>query len=339
MTRFTTTALVLTATMAATLVLAGCSHDADGDPADRVLARVGDEAITVGEFTEELEARNARRPGYYASEQRRAELLDEMIEWRALLAEARDAGIPDEPEFRRLVERMTVQRLRQQRLETQVGESPVEQAAVAAYYEEHLDEFSRPQRRRIAMLRVNRPSEADDAEAARIRIEQARQAAAALPDETRHFGEIAVEYSDDRSSRYQGGVVGWLVDQPQRGYRWDEEVLEAAFALDQPGEISPVVTTASGYYLLRLVELEPARVRPLEQVADGIRHRLDRERAKRFEAGFVERVRDAHRIEIEQRRLAEIQPPDSVPAEREDDHGERLPPALPAEADPETDKS
>jgi hypothetical protein len=99
------------------------------------------------------------------------------------------------------------------------------------------------------------------------------------------------------------------------------------------------VTTSSGYYILRLVERQPRRTKPLEQVADGIRHRINRERAKRFEAGFVDRIRDAHPVEIEQRLLAEIPPPAAVPPEREDDAGERLPPAMPSDAEPETDKS
>ncbi|WP_376690738.1 peptidylprolyl isomerase [Wenzhouxiangella sp. EGI_FJ10409] len=326
--------------LTAAILLVGCNGDEGVAEEDRVLARVGNDAITVGEFTHELEVRNSRRPGYYASEERRAQLLEEMIEWQALLAEARATGVTEDPEFRRLVERMIVQRLRQQEMETELAEAPISDADVEAYYREHIDTFTRPERRRIAMLRVDRPGGAEeDAEQARMRIEEARQAAEQLPTETTHFGEVAVEYSDDRSSRYQGGVVGWLVDQSQQRYRWDEEVIDAAFALEETGEISPVVTTASGYYILRLAELEPGRVTPLEQVADGIRHRINRERAQRFESGFVERVRQSHQVEIEQELLAEIPPPDSIPPEREDSDAERLPPAMPAEADPETDKS
>ena len=325
--------------LAAAIVLAGCNGDADVAVEERVLARIGEDVITVGEFKHELEVRNDRRPGYYASAERRADLLEEMIEWRVLLAEARAAGVTEDPEFRRLVERMTVQRLRQQRMESELAESRISDADVEAYYKEHIDTFTRPERRRVAMLRVDRPAEAEGAEQARIRIEEARQAAEALPAETTHFGEVAVEYSDDRSSRYQGGVVGWLVDQSEQRYRWDPEVIEAAFSLEETGEISPVVTTASGYYILRLAELEPERVTPLDQVADGIRHRINRERAKRFENDFVDRIRQSHPVEIDDQRLAEIPPPKSIPPEREDDDGERLPPALPTEADPETDQS
>jgi parvulin-like peptidyl-prolyl isomerase len=262
-----------------------------------------------------------------------------MIEWRALLAEARKSGVTEDPEFRRLVERMTVQRLRQDRLESEVSVGGIDDATVADYYEAHIDTFSRPERRRIAMLRVDRPVEAEGADEARVRIEQARQAAARLPEETRHFGEVAVEYSDDRTSRYQGGVIGWLVDDSTQRYRWHQEVLDAAFALQEPGEISPVVTTSSGYYLVRLVELQPRRTQPLEQVADGIRHRISRERAKQFEAGFVERIRDSHSVDIDQRLLAEIPPPEAIPPERKDNDGERIPPAMPSDSASEKDPS
>ncbi len=320
-------------------LLVGCGQDPAPAEADRALALVGDETITVGEFEAEMRERNRRRPGYYASQERREELLQEMIEWRALLAEARSAGVMDDPEFRSLVERMTVQRLRQDRLEAAMAEDRIDEDAIRDYYETNIDEFSRPERRRIAMIRIDRPSEADGAEQARMRIEQAREQALALPSETRHFGEVAVAFSSDRTSRYQGGVIGWLVDDPDRGYQWPEAVLEAAFELDEPGQISPVVTTGAGYFLVRLVEREGARTRPLEQVADGIRHRLDRHRARELEAGLVDQIRQAHPVEIDEQRLAGIEPPEATLPEREAPRESRRPPAMPAEPDNESDES
>lgn len=310
------------------IVISACDRS-PSDPEDRVLATVADQQVTVGEFRQELEERNRRRPGYFNSAERRAELLDEMIRWRALLAEARAAGVMDDPDFRRLVERMTVQKLRQDRMREDIASDRIDSQEIERYYEANLAEFSRPERRQIALIRIDRPVEASGAEQARIRAEHARNAALELPEDVAHFGVAAVDYSDDRSSRYQGGVIGWLVDTPERRYRWDEAVLEAAFALETPGQISPVITSQSGYHIVRLVQLESGRVQPLEQVADGIRHRLTRARAQDFERELVEHIRQAHPARIDEGLLAQIEPPATIPPERERGPGSRQPPPMP----------
>ncbi|TVQ35700.1 MAG: hypothetical protein EA370_09055 [Wenzhouxiangella sp.] len=313
---------------AALIAISACDRS-PSDPDDQVLATVADQQVTVGEFRQELEERNRRRPGYFNSAERRAELLDEMIRWRALLAEARAAGVMDDPEFRRLVERMTVQKLRQDRMREEMASDRIEREEIERYYEANLAEFSRPERRQVALIRINRPGEASGAEQARIRAEQARYAALELPEDVAHFGAVAVDYSDDRSSRYQGGVIGWLVDTPERRYRWDEAVLEAAFALETPGEISPVITSQSGYHIVRLVQLEPGSAQPLEQVADGIRHRLTRARTQDFESELIDHIRQAHPARIDEALLAQIEPPATIPPERERDPESRRPPPMP----------
>ncbi len=336
-TRHSTRLALLAALGGLALIVAGCGADPSADPDQQVLARIGDESITVGEFQRELEERSRRRPGFFDSESNREALLDEMVGWRAMLAEARASGVLEDPEFRRLMERMIVRQLRQDRLDEALAADVVSDEAIASYYEANRDEFSRPERRRIALIRVERSGRSEDAEQARMRIEEARQAALELPADERAFGAVAVEYSADRSSRYQGGVIGWLVDHPERRYRWDEEVLDAAFALEEAGDISPVITSRSGYSLVRLVELEPGTTRPLEQVADGIRHRLRKERVRDHEATLVERVLERHTVEVDHDLLAAIVPPAVVPPPREAPETDRRPPPLPGDTPSDDD--
>lgn len=310
------------------LLAVACQEQGASD--ERVLARIGEEVITVAEFEREMARRSEGRPTFFQQADNRRALLDELVRQRMLVAEARDAGIADEPEFRALVERMLIQRLRENRLAEKLAASAPSDEAVAAYYQANIEAFSRPARRQVAMIRVDSPAGSDDEQRAahRARIDAARAAAGELAAEITHFGEIAVAHSDDRSSRYQGGVVGWLIDGPQRRYQWPDPVLEAAFDLDEPGEMTPVIETAEAFYLVRLAAMEPGRVQPLEQVADGIRHRLARERGNELERELFVDIEQRRAAEIDEAMLESIEAPPGI-AEEPDPR--RVPPALPAD--------
>ncbi len=311
------------------LVLVGCSNL--DEPAAEVLAQVGERVITVEQFEQELATRARMRPGYYNQAERRRELLEHLIDHQVQLNAAEAAGIPDEPEFADLVERMLIQRLRERELEASLDDMAITDAEMVQYYEANQDQFTRPERRQIALIRIDRPAREEDGdlESLQAKAAEARAAAESLPADVPHFGAVAVDYSNDRGSRYQGGVVGWLVDSGQTQYRLEPEVISAAFALEVAGEISPVIETASALWLVRLVALQAERRQPLSSVAEGIRHRLTRQRAAELESGLVERLRSGQSITINEAALTAVPVPESIPGERETQDDRRRPPPLP----------
>lgn len=66
------------------------------------------------------------------------------------------------------------------------------------------------------------------------------------------FGMTAKQYSDDKASAQQGGVLETFSINTMMG-----EFEEAAFALDKPGDFSAPVKTAIGYHVIKLVEKFP----------------------------------------------------------------------------------
>ncbi|MFP3852898.1 MAG: peptidylprolyl isomerase [Anaerolineales bacterium] len=69
------------------------------------------------------------------------------------------------------------------------------------------------------------------------------------------FGELALEYSMDLSTRIDGGNLGWF----PKGVLTQETVEEAAFELE-PGQLSPVIESDLGYHL---VEVQDRSLRQL----------------------------------------------------------------------------
>jgi peptidyl-prolyl cis-trans isomerase C len=79
------------------------------------------------------------------------------------------------------------------------------------------------------------------------------------------FVALAREVSEDPGSKEKGGDLGFFT----RG-RMVKPFEEAAFALKQPGELSPLVETKFGWHILKLEVFSPAGVRPFESIKDDL---------------------------------------------------------------------
>ena len=74
---------------------------------------------------------------------------------------------------------------------------------------------------------------------------------------------MAKKYSDD-GSKEQGGDLGWFVRN-----QMVPEFDSVAFAL-KPKELSSVVTSQYGYHIIQVLEKDPAKLKPFEEVKDEL---------------------------------------------------------------------
>jgi parvulin-like peptidyl-prolyl isomerase len=75
------------------------------------------------------------------------------------------------------------------------------------------------------------------------------------------FGQLAQQSSTDVNTKDKGGDLGWVT---RTGL--DKPIADAAFAL-QPGQTSAVVQGASGFTIIQVLERDPARAVPADQLA------------------------------------------------------------------------
>jgi len=289
-----------------------------------VLARIGNQSITPSEFRQEMVRRGGNLPGQYATVEQRLALLQEMIEFEGLAAAALRAGYDSDPEILALFKKLLVARYQRDMLDQRLALLEVSDEDVAEFYREHLDEFTQAERVQAALVFIRIPANASPEK--RVELEQRAQAAlAAARDLTvNHFGPVARQYSDDTASRYKGGVIGWLKPGRDRAYQWDPQVLEAVYALHDPGELGPVVRTDEGLYLVRLVDRQESAARSLNLIKDGLRARLLREKQQRAHAELLGEVLQGLDIEINRELLESIEPP-----QQDDDLRTKQPPVLP----------
>jgi hypothetical protein len=308
-------------TLGAQHVAARWTVPADEPPRPDALAVVDGEPITVDDFTRAFHRRGGAA-SFPRAEQRRA-LLDDLIREAVLVANARRAGYERDPDVRRVVRRVLAGRWSDQHIEADSEAVTVSDDEVRAFYESHAERFTIAEAAHAALIFVEiAPGASEERQRERTALAAELHAAAAEQDPSGHFGALAIR-SSDRASRHRGGDIGWM----RRGRsdsRFEPEVVEAIFALPEPGALAPLLSTERGVYVIRLLERKPASREPLEKVSQSIRQvLLEQKRSARIEALYAAAAA-AVPIEIDERRLATLDLPDGEPFE-----GLPPPPAVP----------
>lgn len=300
----------------------------DAPPApDDWIARVGSEYLTEADWASELRIRGGSRPGLFVTAEQRQALMDQLLYQRALVVRAEAAGIDRRPEVRRSLDQILINQVLQSDLRPRQEASDIAPEAIEAFYAEHAEEYRVPARRRIAMIQFELGPLADEATRERVRAEAETVLgqAAELPPNVPGFGALARDHSAHQASRYRGGVLGWVGEDDPGRYSHPRVVVETANAMTEPGALSDIVEDERGLYLVRLVDYEPGRVRPLEELADGIRQRLLRDRFRAEEDAFREETLAAAEIELNSRGRELLEATGEAPAEPEPE----TPPSLP----------
>ncbi len=283
-----------------------------------IVARVDGTDIAL----ESLRADAARRGLDPSSAQDLSNLLDERLHFQLVLSEVRRTGFDQDPETREKWERFLVGRFLEEHEKAQTGSTNDWECRV--WYNLHRDQFRFPARVNLAMVYLRVPSNADAErrEEARRRANELRGRAESEAGQARNFGAVAMENSDHQASRYKGGEVGWLTLE-QAESLLGAPVAEVAFALTGSGQISPVIKTADGFYLLKLIERQEKGVRPFEEVWELAAEQMKRERmAERRESLYAE-LRSRSTVEINEPLLEHLRKSGASPRPAE-------PPRLPA---------
>ncbi|AEX53226.1 peptidylprolyl isomerase [Rahnella aquatilis] len=138
------------------------------------------------------------------------------------------------------------------------GKTNVTDADISAYYDQHKSEFGQPERRRYSVIVLKSQADAD--------------AVAAELKKGADFVELAKTKSTDALSARQGGDLGWM----------EPETTLPEFKnanLTTKGQVSGVIKSDSGFFILRLDDVTPEQVKPLAEVRNTISDKLKQEKS------------------------------------------------------------
>ncbi|MEZ4231752.1 MAG: peptidylprolyl isomerase [Polyangiaceae bacterium] len=317
------------ALLVACVGLAGCSGCDDGsvgqvpsasassgplppELAAKVLAKVGDREITLGEYAATLERMDQFERLRYQSPDRRKQLLDEMIQVELLAQEAERRGLDKRPETQERI-RIILRNEVLKKLRRDVpGPESVTEADARRYYEKHRDDFREPERRRVAVI-----VSSDEAKAKALLA----QATKATP---MQWGKLVMENSLEKPPNPSptaplelAGDLG-IVSAPgvERGanQRVPPAVRAAVFKISKIGEVHDAVVEDDGkFYIVRMIGKTDARDRPFKEAERSIRVSLVQEHIRAAEQKLEKELREKYPVKIDDQALEKVRLPDQQP--------------------------
>lgn len=293
---------------------------AHGETLNRIVATIDGEPITLIELERFTESAKKRPGGEQAAVDQRA-MLDELVldkiigkQVEVLGLKATDAQIDayiesirqrnnlSEEQLREVLQQqgMTWDQYRVQvradieranlinrEIRTKVN---VTNEEVERYYKAHLDDYGTSAKSQVRLISILVPENASDAEKAEMRAKaEAVQKEAAGG---ANFAKLAKEHSQGPAAE-EGGDIGEV--QPDE---MQPEFAKAAKGL-QPGEVSPLITTADGFHILKIEKGSGETHRPLADVSEEIKEKLYKEAMEtRYDRWLNQDLRARHHVEI-----------------------------------------
>lgn len=296
---------------------------------DKVLAVINDSVITEDDFLTQMKLRGGKNAGQYHDIKQKQVLLEYLINQKLLMSKALQSGTDQDPLVQKIYQQTVIDKFLEAGLNDELTKINVTTAEVERYFEEHKNSYNRPARRRGAIIFKKTSDDMTNANKQALKDEllAVKQAAIQLPSHQTHFGELARIHSDDRASMFQGGVIGWLIESPNRAYKWPQAVTDTLFSLSENGALSDIVETDKGYYLVRLVGAENTKETEFKLIASGIKQKILSDKQAAAKKAFLAEIQANAHIEINEALLQSINP---INPEPKDDSNQ--PPAMPVQA-------
>jgi peptidyl-prolyl cis-trans isomerase C len=277
------------------------------EQAAKVLAKVGDKTITLGDYVALLDRMDQFERLRYQSADRRKELLDEMINIELLADEAKAKGYDKDPRVQEEVRQILRDAMLARARDIAVKPSDIPVADVRASYEAHRAEYKDPERRRVSMIVLR---DAKSAEEALKALKTAKDPASAA-----EWGNLVRTRSIDAQAKADVpldlagdfGIVSPPGDPRGDNPRVPEAVRVALFAQKANGDVAPAAVAANDkFYIVKLTGKTDPRERTFEEAERTIRVKLAQERAKQNEAKLLADLRKEFPVEINEAALATV---------------------------------
>lgn len=294
------------------------AQPASGDeiPDDTVLMSRGEVSVTYGDWQAHLRSfPEEGRPEILVNPLLMAKVMDSLWTWKVLAQQAREAGYDRNPEAQADVAYAAEKALGKAWLyEARRSAPPADYTQMAReHYILNPADYNLEETVRVSHILVSTENRSDDEALTRAREVRELILAGEIA-----FEELALEYSDDSTVRHNGGR---LASQP-RG-RWVGPFDEVAFAMTEPGEVSPPVRTRYGYHVIVFGSREPAKNIPFEEVREMLEAHFEAEYRDGRRLRRAEAAKDAAGRELNVEALRAIMPLDALSAPQVFEQAER----------------
>lgn len=173
----------------------------------------------------------------------------------------------------RVREKIIVRYMQQHEVSNEIMISPFK---IEKFYREHINEFKEGERIKLRMLYIKKGEDRDEVAGARSLAQEILLKLSTGAD----FASLAAVYSEG-AEKSQGGDLGFIGREDLR-----EELRDPAFSL-KPGQVSKVIETSDGFYILMVEEKKEAKVTTIEEARDTIEGLLIRQERERLQKRWI----------------------------------------------------
>lgn len=280
-------------------------HALTPESAAKVLAKIGDDTITLGDFAVALEHMDQFDRMRYQSPERRKELLEEMIDVELLAREATEKGYDKDPLAQQELRAVLRDALYAEAKKDALTPAQIPESEVRATFDAHRADYKDPERRRLSVVVL-----ATEAAA------KAALAEAQAKPGNEGFGSVVRARSVDAQARADGapvdlagdlGIVSPPGDTRGENPRVPEEVRAAVYEIAKAGDVLPRTVAAGGkHYVVRLTQVLPAHERTFEEAERVIRVKLAQDKLRAKELELLADAKKAVKVEIDEAALAAV---------------------------------
>ncbi len=279
------------------------------EQAARVVAKVGDKTITLGDYAAALDRMDQFDRLRYQSPERRRELLKELVDIELLAAEARKRGLADEPKTAEAIRQVLRDALMADARKSLPTPAEIPSEEVKAYYDAHITDFKEPERRRVSAIIL------DDEKKAKEILEAAKKS-----DDATAWGKLFFESSTNAAAAKQAnvpldlagdlGIVGPPDDARGANSKVPDAARAAIFKVDKVGQVfGEVVSADKKFYVLRLSGKTAGHERSLAEADRQIRVALLQQRTTALEKQVEDDLRKKYKVEVDDAALAKLDVP------------------------------
>lgn len=317
---------ILKASLAAAATVFLCVS-AQAGVADRIVAVVNDEVITLSELNSAFEPYQAKLEASYtgvgrekALTEARMTLLNRMIDNLLMEQQARKAGIVIRDEevngtIKDLLERRNIsqddlrkalesegttleaykkgvidQLMRIRLIQREIkSKVAVSDEEIGEYYRKHREDYEGKDAVRIKQILLPLPKEDDPAAKEKLRTDAGVIHKRLLAGEP--FDLLSEKYSQGPAAA-AGGDIGYI----EKGVIL-HEVEEVAFSLPL-NQISGIIESPVGFHIIQVIDRRGGGIKAIESVRGEIREKIDQEKMEKKFGEWLEELRTRSHIEI-----------------------------------------
>ena len=205
---------------------------------------------------------------YIKTDDDKKNVLDALVKEQLVVQEAREKNIDKDKavqaKINSVVDQILLEEMIKKVRETQLKPTEAEDKT---YYDQHSAEFSGPARIKVAHILVKDKALADKL------LAELHQGG--------DFASLAKENSLDPGSGKNGGEMDFFA----KG-EMVPEFEKAAFALENPGQLSGVVKTAFGFHIIKLIAKREAGQKTLDEAKADIERKVEKEKFDKWLEGL-----------------------------------------------------